>query len=201
MGRRYSLRYSLRRPARHPVVRFLLAFFFLWDTLHILGIYWDQTASRQLPAPPRNTKRIYIAAQHWNNARLLRERWNPGLIALIRELGIDNVYVAIYESGSYDDTKGALRELDMALGELQVKRSITLSEVSHKDEIAKEPTDSGWIKIPSGEMAVRRIPFLADLRNRVLEPLTKLSSQGDEFDMVLFMNDVVYTVCASFNLS
>lgn len=198
MRRRFSLRRLPRQPIfRKPVFRFLLALFLVWDTLHILGLYWHQAASRQSPPPPRNTKRIYIAAQHWNNARLLRERWNDALIALVKELGIDNVYVTIYESGSYDDTKGALRELDLALGQLQVERKITLSEVSHKDEITKQPAEHGWIKTPSGETALRRIPFLAKLRNQILHTLETVTSQGQHFDTVLFLNDVLFTVGVS----
>ncbi|KAJ4293217.1 hypothetical protein N0V90_008499 [Kalmusia sp. IMI 367209] len=190
MGRRY---YTLRRLPRQPVFRFFLALLIVWDTLHILRIHWAQTASRQSPPPPRNAKRIYIAAQHWNTARLLRDRWNDALLALVKELGVENVYVTIYESGSYDDTKGALRELDTALGQLEVKRHITLSDISHKDEITKQPTDHGWIKIPSGETALRRIPFLANLRNQILDTLQELHSQGHKFDNILFLNDVVFT--------
>lgn len=194
MGRRY---HSVRRLYRQPILRVLFALFLLCDTLHILNIYWTQAAARRSPPPPRNTRRIYIAAQHWNTARVLRERWNNSLVALIKELGIENVYVSIYESGSYDDTKDVLRELDATLGELQVKRTISLSDVSHKDEITKQPGDHGWIKIPSGDIALRRIPFLANLRNQVLQPLETLSSQGHLYDTVLFLNDVVFTVCAT----
>jgi hypothetical protein len=110
----------------------------------------------------------------------------------VQELGIENVYVSIYESGSFDDTKDALRELDEALGALQVKKSIVLSDVSHADELA-QPTETGWIKTPNGETALRRIPFLSSIRNRVLEPLEALTAQGEHFDTILFLNDVVFT--------
>lgn len=195
MGRKYSTRRFLRQ----PVFRFLLALLVIWDTVHILGIYSAQAASRQSASPPRNTRRIYIAAQHWNDAKLLRDRWNDALVALVKELGTENVHVTIYESGSWDDTKGALRELDQALGRLDVKRHITLSDVSHKDEISQQPTEHGWIKIPSGDVALRRIPFLAKLRNHVLDTLQVLTSKGDRFDTILFLNDVIFTVCIRTN--
>lgn len=114
----------------------------------------------------------------------------------MKELGVDNVYVTIYESGSFDDTKGALRELDMTLGELRVQRTITLSNVTREEEMSKEPTGHGWIRTPTGEMALRRIPFLAKLRNRMLDTLEALSSEGHHFDTVLFLNDVIFRVCA-----
>jgi hypothetical protein len=191
--------HSLRSPLRHPLLCALLGFILICDALHILNIYRAQATSRQSSAPPRNSKRIFIAAQHWNNENLLRDRWNDALVALVKELGTENVYITIYESGSFDDTKGALRELDITLGELQVQRTITLSNVTRKDEISKEPTDHGWIRTPAGEMALRRIPFLAKLRNQILDTLKVKSSEGLHFDTVLFLNDVVFRVCTLSN--
>jgi hypothetical protein len=136
---------------------------------------------------------VYIASQHWNNARLLREHWNNALVALVQELGTDNVFVSIYESGSYDDSKTVLRELDAALDGLHVQRSIQLSDTSHADEIAQQPTEHGWIKASDGEMYMRRIPFLATVRNHVFEPLERLTAEGEHFDTILFLNDVVFT--------
>jgi hypothetical protein len=186
--------HSSRRHLRHPLLRILLVLLLICDTLHILQIHNGQATSRGLPPPPHNTKRIFIAAQHWTNADLLRDRWNDALVALVKELGINNVYVTIYESGSFDDTKGALRELDMALGELRVQRTITLSNVTREEEISMEPTGHGWITTPTGEKALRRIPFLAKLRNRILDTLHTLSTEGQHFDTVLFLNDVVFKV-------
>ncbi|CAN9295818.1 unnamed protein product [Alternaria alternata] len=152
-----------------------------------------QTATITAPPPPRNTKRVYIASQHWNNARLLREHWNNALVALVQELGIENVFVSIYESGSYDDSKAVLGELDTVLEGLQVRRSIQLSETSHADEIAQQPTEHGWVKAPDGRDYKRRIPFLANIRNRVFQPLERLTAEGEHFDTILFLNDVVFT--------
>ena len=116
---------------------------------------------------------------------------------LVRDLGPENVFVSIYESGSYDDTKDALRELNDALAELDVRRTIAFSDVSHADEITKQPTDHGWIKTPAGQTELRRIPFLSKLRNEVLKPLEKLAEQGEHFDTILFLNDVVFSVSFS----
>lgn len=184
----------LRRFARHPALRFLFGLLFIFDSLRVLSIYSHQNEASQY-TPPQNTKRIYIASQHWNTASILRNYWNNALLGLVKELGPENVFVTIYESGSFDDTKGALRELDDSLGELKVKRRITLSDVSHKDEIEKAPSEHGWVKAPSGQTELRRIPFLANLRNQVLQPLEELSSQGQHFDTILFLNDVVFSVC------
>lgn len=179
---------------RSPILRLLLLLLFLYDTLKVLNIYSRQLAAIQYSdSPPKNTKRIYIASQHWNTAPLLRDRWNNALLELVRELGFDNVFVAIYESGSFDDTKSALIELDLRLEEVGVQRNVTLSDVTHEDEIRMQPSNHGWIKTPKNGKELRRIPFLATIRNRVLEPLRHLGSQGETFDTVLFLNDVVFT--------
>ena len=184
---------SLRRRSRTSAFRLLALLFVLWDSLHCITLYTRQLAITNAPLPPRNTKRIFIASQHWNDARLLRSHWNRALVALVQELGIENVFVSIYESGSYDDSKDALRELNATLEHLQVRRSVDLSDVSHADEIAQQPTEHGWIKTPNGETHMRRIPFLATVRNRVFQSLERLTAAGEHFDTVLFLNDVVFS--------
>lgn len=184
---------SLRRRSRTSTFRLLALLFVLWDSLHCITLYTRQLANTHAPLPPRNTKRIFIASQHWNDARLLRSHWNRALVALVQELGIENVFVSIYESGSYDDSKDALRELNATLEHLQVRRSVELSDVSHADEIAQQPTEHGWIKTPNGETHMRRIPFLANVRNRVFQSLEHLTAAGEHFDTVLFLNDVVFS--------
>ena len=190
---RHYRSYSFRRLPRSSAFRILVLLYVLLDSLHCLSLYRYQTAAITAPPPPRNTKRVYIASQHWNNARLLREHWNNALVALVQELGIENVFVSIYESGSYDDSKAVLGELDTVLEGLQVRRSIQLSETSHADEIAQQPTEHGWVKAPDGRDYKRRIPFLANIRNRVFQPLERLTAEGEHFDTILFLNDVVFT--------
>lgn len=192
MRRHRSYSFTIRRFPRSIALRFLIFFLLLWDSLNAVSLHINQQVASNAPSPRRNAKRIYIAAQHWNTARILRSHWNAALHALVQELGIDNVFVSIYESGSYDDTKDALRELDSALGELQVKRNIVLSDISHADEISRQPADHGWIKTPSGETELRRIPFLASIRNNIFKALEALRKQGEEFDTILFLNDVVF---------
>jgi hypothetical protein len=193
MRRHRSYSYVFQRLSRSLALRFLVILVLILDSLHTISLYRSQQAALGAPPPPRNTKRVYIAAQHWNSAHILESHWNQALSALVQELGIDNVFVSIYESGSFDYTKDALRELDKTLEELQVQKSIILSDISHADEIAQQPIGHGWIKAPSGETELRRIPFLASVRNRVFEPLETLVAQGEQFDTVLFLNDIVFT--------
>jgi hypothetical protein len=190
---RYKSSFTLRRLPRSSAFRFVILLFFIWDSLYAVSVYLQYHAVLKAPPPHSNTKRIFIAAQHWNSAHVLRSHWNAALCALVQELGIENVFVSIYESGSFDATKAALRELDATLEDLQVKKSIMLSDISHADEITKQSTDHGWITTPEGKTELRRIPFLASIRNRVFEPLEALTAQGEHFDTILFLNDVVFT--------
>jgi hypothetical protein len=86
--------------------------------------------------------------------------------------------------------------LDEALGKTGVRRRIILDDTTHADEIGKTPSESGWIQTSrSATKELRRVPYLAKLRNLVLEPLEELAGKGERFDRVLFVNDVVFTVC------
>lgn len=140
-------------------------------------------------------QKIFIASIHWNNEAILRSHWVPGVLDLVEHFGKDNVYVSVQESGSWDDSKGALRELDKSLEEAGVRRRIILDDTTHEDEIKKTPAETGWIHTSRGAVELRRVPYLARLRNLVLKPLEELAAAGEHFDKILFMNDVVFTVC------
>lgn len=185
--------YSFRRLPRSSALRFLLLLLVIWDSIHCISLYLHQSAALNAPPPPPNSKRIYIAAQHYNSAPLLRSRWNAALCELVQVLGVENVFVSIYESGSYDETQDALRELDVTLEALKIRRQINFSDISHADEIARHPTDHGWIKTPDGQKRLRRITFLSSVRNNVFTPLERLTAEGEHFDTILFLNDVVFS--------
>ena len=138
---------------------------------------------------------MYIASIHWNNAAILRSNWTQAVLDLVQYLGPDNVYLSIYESGSWDDSKDALRLLDTDLGRLGVQRQIALEETTHADSIAETPAPAGWIDTIKGKKELRRIPYLSRLRNTSLKPLNELALKGIKFDKILFLNDVVFSVC------
>lgn len=147
-----------------------------------------------LPIPTTFTLgRVFIASNHWNSESILRSHWSDAVVSLITAIGVDNVYFSLYESGSWDDTKAALRDLDKRLEEMGVERTVILENESHADVIARRPTgdEQGWVMTSSGRKELRRIPYLAGVRNRVLEPLETLNAT---FDRVLFLNDVIFTV-------
>ena len=186
-----------RRRTRARYIRSSLLVFgtlIIIDTLSLLRRSSDHscfTAPETSEKPPK----VFIASTHWNNEAKLLNFWNKAVLDLAQHLGPENVYVSIYESGSWDDSKGALRLLDQDLELLGVQRTIVLAETTHIEEIAKSPTEIGWINTPRGKKELRRIPYLANLRNLSLKPMIDLALNGIRFDKVLFLNDVYFTVC------
>lgn len=119
------------------------------------------------------------------------------MLDFISEYGADNVYVSILEGGSWDDTEGALRELDVELTNAGVERNVELQDLSHEDMIKQGPSPggAGWIQTARGKKEMRRIPYLAGLRNTVMEHLKEIGQREKNprrFDRVLWLNDVVF---------
>lgn len=200
------LRMPYRRSMRWRYIRALIILIGVFITLDLLSLSWTFSRQQQQQrssalSPTRSllsstTERIFISSTHWNNEAILRSHWNSAVLDLVRHVGPAKIYISIYESGSWDDSKGALRQLDVELGKLGVRRTIVLDETTHADEIANPPSQRGWINTPRGKKELRRIPYLSRLRNLTLKPLEELVSEGLVFDKILFLNDVIFTVYA-----
>jgi hypothetical protein len=203
---------SFRRPGRLRRTWLRLAALFLFILLSVDFLFFTiaiNSPSKRVPpiaSPSTNRSttdndRIFIASIHWNNEFVIRSHWSTAVLDLVEHFGANNVYISISESGSWDNTKGALRDLDMQLGELGVERSIETLETTHKDEIEHTPgpNEEGWIWTSRDRKELRRIPYLAGIRNRVMEKLNQLAerSNGQDartFDKILWLNDVIFTV-------
>lgn len=176
-------------------MRVLLALFVLFNTLDILQVRQRLArGSASLNSYTPGSERVYIAGIFWNNEAILRSSLSAALVSLAETLGPKNVFISIHESGSWDNTKDALSELDEALERVGAERRITTSNVTHLDEISVEPQGEGWVETPQGKKELRRIPYLAKQRNIGLEPLAELAERGVHFDKILFVNDVVFSV-------
>jgi hypothetical protein len=181
----------LRRRSTHRALALLFILYSIFEVLQIL-----RCLTRPLTNPGSGqAERVYIASLHWNNERILRSHWNDALVALSVALGRENVFISVYESGSWDNSKGALQELDTMLERQGIRRNITLSDVTHLDEMSSANKGAGWVDTPRGRKELRRIPYLSRLRNLTLQPLQDLYTQGERFDKILFLNDVIFTVC------
>lgn len=193
----FGNRLYFRRLLRSRAPKILLFLFLLIQVVDVLRIHHNIANGDIQPAPARparSTERIYIASMHFNNAHILENHWNKALLELTELFGPNNVFVSIYESGSWDDSKAVLMRLDAELERRGVPRRVEVSDKTHKDEIEREEKGEGWIDTANGKRELRRIPYLAKLRNKTLKDLLDLHKQGTTFDKVLFLNDVIFTV-------
>ncbi|KUJ11227.1 uncharacterized protein LY89DRAFT_689123 [Mollisia scopiformis] len=188
-----------RRYIRPRAILLTLTLLFLFDAYLITSFRPPPTRSTTLPSHLKD-KKIFIASIHRNSEYMLRLYWNSALLRLCEHLGPKNVYVSILESGSLEDTKGALRDLMGKLNEMGVQNRIELGmdvkeQVAMLKEVPEDPdARQGWIFTGRGQRGweVRRIAYLAELRNRAMEPLEMMEKEM-KFDTILWINDVVFT--------
>lgn len=136
--------------------------------------------------------RVFVASLLRDNEVVLRAGWSDAIVNLTHALGPENIWVSIYESGSRDGTKHELRMLGRRLSELGAGHGIIMADVDDDMGTIVPKDGPGWIDV-SGKPTLRRIPWLAELRNMNLEPLRELTEENIMFDKVLFLNDVVFT--------
>ena len=189
---------NFRRISRSRIWRGALLLLGVVLIADFIKLSWSGSIRRQnnsvgIPSP---TPSVYIASIFWNSAYILHTSWKSAILDLAEELGPANVYISIYESGSWDESKQMLRQLQNVLITRGIRHCIVLDETSHEDDIARPPAAEGWINTSRGMTELRRIPYLSRLRNKTLEPLAELAANGTTFDKVLFLNDVAFTVVA-----
>lgn len=187
----YLRRHNLPRTLLRTLV-VLVALFSTLEVLHVQRELARAAAESSRLAYIAGSERLFVTAIFWNNEDILRTSLSAALLDLAARVGPKNVFVSVHESGSWDGTKDALRDLDDALGRAGVERKISTSNVTHEDEVSAEPAGDGWVVTPQGAKELRRIPYLAGQRNVALQPLVDMAGQGVHFDKVLFVNDVVF---------
>lgn len=128
--------------------------------------------------PPLKNETYFIASNLYNSAAVLPS-WTREMKALIKHLGPDNVFVSIYESNSQDDTKRLLRSFDDDLLQMGVKRSIKTEDTPGRTQ--------GWSL--GGH---QRVQYMAEVRNKAIQPLASGHTNGRPFNKILFFNDVYF---------
>ena len=191
---------SFRRTSRGRFWRgaaVLLGVFFAID---FIRLSWNGShqPGKNVISIPTPAPSIYVASIFWNSAAILHSNWNDAVLELAEKLGAEKIYISIYESGSWDDSKHVLRQLESVLVTRNIRHRIILDETTHQDDITRLPAAEGWVRTPRGRTELRRIPYLSKLRNKTLEPLVELAVNGTTFDKVLFLNDVAFEVVVPF---
>ena len=127
-------------------------------------------------------QKIFIAASLYDqDGHLLDGTWGTSLLYLIDLLGPKNVYLSIYENGG-PKAEAALDRFRNR-EDLMCRHSLVYEE-------HLPTTDIPRITLPDGSNRTKRIAYLAEARNRALEPLNEESHIT--YDKVLFLNDVFF---------
>ena len=131
-------------------------------------------------ANPEHQK-IFIAASLYDSGgHLLDGDWGRAVLNLIDILGNRNVYLSIYET--YSDEAGQLAHFKFDK-KVQCPHALVLEESSALDDLPQ-------ITLPDGSLRTKRIAYLAESRNKALQPLD--DDKDTVYDKLLFLNDVIF---------
>lgn len=142
----------------------------------------DAVAQSSLPGRgnPRSEK-VYIAASLYDpDGGLAQGKWGADVLELVHLLGPDNVFLSVYENDSGEEGERALREWEE---HIPCEKSIVFED--HLDL-----ADLSTVAVPDGSRRIKRIEYLAEVRNRALRPLEE--DPAKRFDKLLYLNDVVF---------
>ena len=125
-------------------------------------------------------EKIFIAASIFDpGAGLASGDWAKNVLELVHILGPENVYLSIYENDSGEDAVEALAKL-----QTRVPCNHTLISEAHL-RLETLP----HVMLQDGSRRVKRIAYLAEVRNRALRPLQEATQR---FDKLLYLNDVMF---------
>lgn len=126
-----------------------------------------------------NNKKIFIAASLYDKGgRLVDGIWGRDVLELIDLLGDMNVFLSVYENDSGPDAEAALTKFR---AKVRCKNNLLYEEHLSTEHMSR-------VRLPDGSKRIKRIAYLAEVRNRALEPLAEPSDVT--YDKVLFLNDV-----------
>ncbi|KAH0356962.1 hypothetical protein KCU81_g578, partial [Aureobasidium melanogenum] len=137
-------------------------------------------------------EKVFIASSIYDKqGELASGPWAQNLLDLVDLLGPENVFLSIFED---DPDNLARASLEQFSKQLKCNSSIV---VGHVDRAALP-----HIELPTGERRLKRIEFLAHVRNRALAPLEDPNSPAFllHFDKLLYVNDVVFDPIDAANL-
>ncbi|KAF1345057.1 cryptococcal mannosyltransferase 1-domain-containing protein [Delphinella strobiligena] len=139
-----------------------------------------------------NNEKVFIATSIYDEGgKLAGGSWGQALADLIHILGPENVFLSVYEDNADELALGALDNLAQYM-------TCNQSVVVENFNTSSLPK----VSLPDDRQRVRRVAFLAEVRNRALRPLEDPTSDAFEttFDKILFVNDVVFDPIDAANL-
>ena len=139
-----------------------------------------------------NGEKVYIAASIYDESgKLVSGAWGDALLRLVDLLGPDNVFLSIYENDVDDESRA---QLDLFRPRIACNSSLIAEHL--------ETRNLPHVTVPSGAQVLKRIGFLAEVRNRALKPLDDPTSPAfdTKFDKLLYINDVIFDPVDAANL-
>ncbi|KAJ8068039.1 hypothetical protein OCU04_003617 [Sclerotinia nivalis] len=150
----------------------------------ILFLCWQIIFNASYTNPPKfsvpSDEKVFIAA-NIVDSELIDGLWGDHLVALVEAIGKERVFVSVYGG-----PKDSLERLNERLHGVEKKI------VAEADD-AIDLSTLHRVTLPSGQTRVKRIEFLADVRNKALDPITS-GELTKKYERVLFLNDVIFEV-------
>ncbi|MCJ1223388.1 hypothetical protein MMC12_000028 [Toensbergia leucococca] len=129
----------------------------------------------------KDNEKVFIAASIYDNGGYLAGgAWGKAILSLVHLLGHENVFLSIYENDGGVEGQAALKALEL---DTTCNHSLIFEEHLPLEDIPR-------ITLPDGSKRVKRMSYLAEVRNRALLPLDETSAII--YDKLLFLNDVVF---------
>ncbi len=141
----------------------------------------EQTETTSRPGRGNlSQQKVFIAATLFDPGGLLAGgAWADNVLQLISLLGPDNTFLSIYENDSGPEAQHALSELGTRV---PCNHSLVFEEHLGLDRVPS-------VTVPDGTSRVKRIAYLAEVRNKALMPLYNAVGL---FDKILYLNDVFF---------
>lgn len=131
-------------------------------------------------ANPENQK-IFIAASIYDEGgHLLGGYWGEALLELIDLLGNRNVYLSIYENSAGQAAQVAHVNFGRRV---QCPHTLIYEDPPPLDDFSQ-------VELPDRTKRTKRVAFLAEARNKALEPLAE--NPDMKYDKLLYLNDAVF---------
>lgn len=91
---------SSRRLLRSRLLRIAVFIALLWTFLEALYIHRTLVSEEVSPLLQTNAEKIFITGLAWNNEIIYRTHIINQIRDLVHVLGVENVYISLYENGS-----------------------------------------------------------------------------------------------------
>ncbi|KAL9104988.1 MAG: hypothetical protein Q9163_000160 [Psora crenata] len=138
-------------------------------------------ASKDYGRANLENQKVFIAASIYDEGGyLLGGAWGEAVLQLVDMLGNKNVYLSIYENESGANAQVASINFKH---KVQCKHSVVYDTNFAMDEVPH-------VRLPDGSERVKRIAYLAEVRNRALLPLEE--EPVVQYDKILYLNDVMF---------